>query len=44
MELTKQEAVAVEKVVAERAEAAGQHLSELELALIGGGCGDVHFG
>jgi hypothetical protein len=44
MELTKQEAVAVENVVAERAGAVCQELSELELALVGGGQGDVHFG
>jgi hypothetical protein len=44
VELTKSEVVAVEKLVAERAEAACQELSAIELALVGGGCGIVEFG
>ena len=44
MKLAKLEAVAVEKLVAERAEATCQELSEIELALVGGGQGDVTFG
>jgi hypothetical protein len=44
MELVKQEVLAVEEVVAARAEEACRELNAVELALIGGGCGIVEFG
>ena len=44
MEVTKQEVVAVEQAVSLQIESAYRELSEIELALIGGGHGDITLG
>ena len=45
MEVAKAELAAVEKVtVADQHGASGLELNDLQLALIGGGCGEVVFG
>ena len=44
MEFTKMEATVVEQVLSEVAESDVRQLSELQLALIGGGIGDVVWG
>ena len=44
MELTKIEVAAIEKTVTEVAECQIRDLNELQLALVGGGIGDVIFG
>ena len=44
MEIAKIEVLAIEKANTERAEAQFNELSELELAMIGGGQGDISLG
>ena len=44
MNLKKQDVMALEEIVTEKLEMASRELSEIELALIGGGHGDVSFG
>jgi hypothetical protein len=43
MEFAKNEIVAIEEAVNQAAEQEVRELSELQLALVGGGCGDVVF-
>ena len=44
MEFAKIETEAVEQVVAKQAELQILELAEMELALVGGGCGDIELG
>ena len=44
MEFTKNEIAVLEKTVNDQAELQVRELADLELALIGGGCGDISLG
>jgi hypothetical protein len=44
MEFTKNEIAVIEQTVNEQVEVQMRELADLELALIGGGCGDISLG